>query len=534
MMACTHESNSACAPPLWMKPHLRFTALGLAFVWLACHAITIGLRGEDKALNGTPPPIPREFRGVWVATVGNRDWPSAPGLPVAEQKAELVAILAKAAQLNLNAVIFQVRPACDALYASRLEPWSEYLSGQMGRAPEPNYDPLALAIEQAHLRGLELHAWFNPFRARYRGAKSSAAKSHITRTHPELIRKCGQFLWLDPGERAVQAHTQTVILDVVKRYDVDGVHLDDYFYPYPEKDSSGKLLPFADDATWRRCRAAGGKLNRADWRRKNVDDFIQIIYRGIKAEKPWVKFGLSPFGIWRPGYPKQVIGLDAFDTLYADSRKWMTNGWADYFAPQLYWSIQSEGQSYPVLLKWWVEQNSKGRHLWPGNNAAKVGADWKADEIVNQIRLTRKQPGATGNTLWNASSLRNTNGLAEALTKSLYGQSALVPASPWLDGQPPGKPKLSVQQIAAVKELNLSWQATGPETVWLWVLQTRSGNQWTTEVLPGHTTVRVMKRDSARRWPEYIAVIAVDRCGNTSAPALARAESAGSDTSFKK
>lgn len=517
-----------------MKPHLHFSALAWVFLWLTVQAVTICVNGNDKAPNAAPPTILREFRGVWVATVGNRDWPSAPGLSVAEQKAELVAIMTKADQLNLNAVIFQVRPACDALYASRLEPWSEYLSGQMGKGPEPNYDPLAFAIDQAHLRGLELHAWFNPFRARYRGAKSSVAKSHISRTHPELIRKCGQFLWLDPGERAVQAHTQAVILDVVKRYDIDGVHLDDYFYPYPEKDSSGKLPPFPDDATWRRYRAAGGKLNRADWRRKNVDDFVQTIYRGIKAEKRWVKFGLSPFGIWRPGSPKQVIGLDAFDTLYADSRKWMINGWADYFAPQLYWSIQSEGQSYPVLLKWWAEQNSKGRHLWPGNNAAKVGADWKVDEIVNQIRLTRKQLGATGNTLWNASSLRNTNGLADALTRSLYGQPALVPASPWLDGQPPGKPSFGVQQNAAGKELKLSWRATGPEPVWLWVLQTRVGNQWTTEILPGHTLARVVKTDGIKPWPEFIAVIAVDRCGNTSAPALARAESVKPDVPRKQ
>src|SRR6185503_2674958 len=181
-----------------------------------------------------PPPLPREFRAVWIASVGNINWPSKAGLSTSEQKAELVAIFNKAAELRLNAVLFQVRPACDALYVSSHEPWSEYLTGRMGQAPQPFYDPLAFAVEEAHRRGMELHAWVNPFRARYAKALSPIASSHISKTQPSLVKTYGKYLWLDPGEAAVREHSLKVILDVVRRYDIDGVHLDDYFYPYPD------------------------------------------------------------------------------------------------------------------------------------------------------------------------------------------------------------------------------------------------------------------------------------------------------------
>ncbi|MGH7975233.1 MAG: glycoside hydrolase family 10 protein, partial [Limisphaerales bacterium] len=235
-----------------------------------------------------PPLPPREFRGAWIATVANIDWPSKPGLPVAQQKAELISLLDRAAQLKLNAVIFQVRSACDAMYASPLEPWSEYLTGTQGKAPQPFYDPLAFAIAEAHKRGLELHAWFNPFRARNFQAKSPAAADHISRTHPELVRKYGGELWLDPGEPAVREHVLRVVMDVVRRYDIDGVQFDDYFYPYPKKNSYGEEMDFPDYATWKKY---GNGLSRDNWRRQNINQFIQTIYQNIKAVKPWVKFG---------------------------------------------------------------------------------------------------------------------------------------------------------------------------------------------------------------------------------------------------
>ena len=250
-----------------------------------------------------PPPPAREFRGAWLVTVANKDWPSKPGLSVAEQKAELIGLLDRAVQLKLNAIIFQVRPSSDAVYASAIEPWSEYLTGTMGKAPQPFYDPLAFAIAEAHRRGLELHAWFNPFRALHPQGKSPVALNHISRTHPELVRRYGEQSWLDPGEPSVRAYVLRVVMDVVQRYDVDGVQFDDYFYPYPEKGAQGRELEFPDGATWQKFGLANGFLNRDDWRRANVNQFIQNVYQSIKALKPWAKFGISPFGIWRPMNP---------------------------------------------------------------------------------------------------------------------------------------------------------------------------------------------------------------------------------------
>lgn len=460
-----------------------------------------------------PPKPAREMRAAWVATVANIDWPSTNNLSTAQQKAELLAILDRAAQLKLNTVIFQVRPACDALYASSLEPWSEYLTGTMGKPPEPFYDPLALAIEEAHKRGLELHAWFNPYRARHTSAKSVVAAAHISKTRPQLVRQYGKSLWLDPGEKEVQDYSLSVVMDVVKRYDLDGVHFDDYFYPYKEQDRSGRELEFPDEASWRRF-GVGSNLNRDDWRRENVNVFIRRVYQSIKSVKPWVKFGLSPFGIWRPGNPRQIQGFDAYDKLYADSRKWLANGWLDYFAPQLYWAISPPEQSFPVLLAWWEEQNVKHRLLVPGMDSTKTSRRWKPEEIINQIRLTRQQSGAGGHVHWNMKALMRNNGLAEALEREVYGQPALVPPAPWLDTDPPEKPRLAVSGGAA------SWSPGGVEKVWLWVVQTRKDNEWTTRMLPGATKSRALERPL----PEAIAVTAVDRCGNASPPAVVRSE----------
>ncbi len=391
------------------------------------------------------PPAPlREFRGAWIATVANLDWPSKPGLSVAQQKAELIALLDRAVQLKLNAVIFQVRPMADAVYASPLEPWSEFLTGTMGRAPQPFYDPLAFAIAEAHQRGLELHAWFNPFRVSLPPAqvRSPVALNHISSTHPELVRRYGNLLWLDPGEPAAREYVLRVVMDVVKRYDVDGVTFDDYFYPYPDKDAAGRTMDFPDDASWRKYGVPSG-MSRDEWRRANINQFIQNVYHSIKALKPWVKFGISPFGIWRPGFPKQVQGLDAYAKLYADSRLWLANGWLDYLSPQLYWPVDSPQQSFPVLLNWWSAQNVKHRHLWPSLNAVNVGAKWKPEEIARQIQVVRNQPGASGEIIYHLRNLLENRALADVL-RAQYPQPALVPASPWLDSIPPDQPKLTV------------------------------------------------------------------------------------------
>ncbi len=439
-------------------------------------------------------------------------------------------MLDRAVELKLNAVIFQVRPACDALYASPYEPWSESLTGQMGKAPEPYYDPLALAVEEAHKRGLELHAWFNPYRARHAKAISKVSANHISKTHPEWVRQYGRYLWLDPGETAAQDYTLGVILDAVRRYDIDGVHIDDYYYPYPQRDENKTVIDFPDDPSWEKYVRSGGQLSRNDWRRENVNTFIERLYGAIKKEKPWVKFGISPFGIWRPGYPAQIGTFDGYDVfdpyeqIYADSLKWLANGWLDYFSPQLYWKIEHTELSYPVLLNWWIEQNTQARHIWPGNFTSMIAGrrpnDWPASEILYQIRVTRGYSGATGNIHFSMKPLmQNREGISDLLAEELYAQPALVPASPWLSNTPPGKPILTLRKDETSGEIQLFWKPTGLQKVWLWVVQTRIGSKWTTLVLPGkQTSYRLNSNDSER--VESVAVFAVNRYETSGSPSI--------------
>jgi uncharacterized lipoprotein YddW (UPF0748 family) len=506
-------------PTRWRgRPRYFGITLAAISVAFASHA------ANYQPSNVVPPSPQREFRAAWVATVANLDWPSRKALSTQEQKAELLAILDRAAQLKLNAIIFQVRPACDAMYASRIEPWSEYLTGTMGQPPEPFYDPLGFAVAEAHKRGLELHAWFNPYRARLHSDSAPAAASHVSRTRPQLVRRYGESLWLDPGEPEVQDYSLSVVMDVVQRYDVDGVHFDDYFYPYKVSGGAGNELDFPDDSSWRRF-GASGKLSREDWRRENVNRFIQRVYQSIKAVKPWVKFGISPFGIWRPKNPPQIKGLDAYAELYTDSRKWLAKGWVDYFAPQLYWAIDPPDQSFPVLLHWWAGQNAQGRLLCPGLDATKVGGrsqsrrGWQPQEIVNQIRLARTQAGVNGHIHWDMKSLMRNSALAEVLERELYQQPSLMPPSPWLGRVQPGKPRLTAAQDEPGSRLEISWAADAPGQAWLWLLQTRTRGEWTKEILPAAKTSRVWKGAQ----PEVVAVSAVSRTGELSAPSVLEA-----------
>ncbi|HEU4565728.1 MAG TPA: family 10 glycosylhydrolase [Gemmatimonadaceae bacterium] len=475
-----------------------------------------------------PPPVPREFRAAWVASVANIDWPSKPGLSTWQQQAELTAILDRAVALRLNAIILQVRPAADALYRSSLEPWSEYLTGEMGRAPEPAWDPLAFAVEAAHARGLELHAWFNPYRAHHAAGTRDFSTNHVSRSKPGIVRQYAGWQWLDPGDPATQAHSLAVILDVVKRYDIDGVHIDDYFYPYRERDASGKEIDFPDSASWARYRRDGGTLSRGDWRRRNVDRFLQRLHAGIRERKPWVRFGVSPFGIWRPGYPESVRGFDAYEQIYADSRKWLVNGWVDYFTPQLYWPIGAPQQSYPALLEWWVKENVKGRHIWPGNYTSRVGSAsakerWSAGELLEQIRRTRLQRGAGGNVHFSMKALmENRDGLADSLAGGLYAMPALVPASRWLDSVAPPRPVVALRRDSIAGGWRVDMRPRGASKVWLWVVRARFGDTWTTEILPGSSRTRTLTSDDALPPPDVVTVVAVDRVGNESPIAPAR------------
>jgi uncharacterized lipoprotein YddW (UPF0748 family) len=455
-----------------------------------------------------PPTVPREFRGVWVATVANIDWPSKKGLPAARQQAELRALLDRAVALKLNAVVFQVRPMCDALYRSDLEPWSEFLTGTLGK--DPGYDPLELAVAEAHARGLELHAWFNPYRAKTPTSTSAVPDSHLVKKRPDLAKPYGKHYWLNPTNPEVADHSLKVILDVVRRYDVDGIHLDDYFYPYTENDEAGKPIPFPDDDTWAAYQKAGGKLSRADWRRDAVDRFVERLYTGVKKEKKWVQVGISPFGIWRPGNPPGMEGFDQFGKLYADPRKWFREGWVDYLTPQLYWPIAQTKQSYPKLLAWWAEQNPKKRHLWPGNIPSRVtgkAKGWPPVEIAEQIKATRAQPGATGNIHFSMKPLmHNTGGVGDALA-TVYETPALVPASPWLDDQPPARPMVTWD--AERKEVRV--KPTG-EPARLFVIYKRMGDKWATTLQPADGARALNVRFVAA--PDEIRVSAVDRVGN--------------------
>ncbi|WP_146451760.1 glycoside hydrolase family 10 protein [Bythopirellula polymerisocia] len=502
-----------------------FLSFAVGVILASCSGL---LSAEEPAgeIAGEVPPVEREFRAAWVATVANIDWPSRPGLSTEKQQAEMIAILDTAVRLKLNAIILQVRPSCDAMYASELEPWSEFLTGTMGKPPEPFYDPLEFAITEAHRRGIELHGWFNPYRARHSGSKSPVSKNHISQTRPELVKQYGGYNWLDPGEPAATDHTLAVIRDVVERYDIDGIHMDDYFYPYPVNGDDKKPVSFPDDPSWQKAVAAGTTLERDDWRRENVDQLVSQMYRDIKAVKPWVKFGISPFGIGRPEKPPQIKGFDQYESLYADAEKWFTEGWVDYFTPQLYWKIGPPEQSYSALLYWWNSQNKAKRHLWPGNYTSRVGGadgkSWPAKEIVAQIWVTRAQEGASGNVHFSMKALqRNAGGIADALRSNAYQQPALVPASPWLESttnKEQAKPKFTVKKSSG--EWVVSLETIDSELPWLWVIRSKHAGKWHVDIVPGGETTRQLyhgKQAKARQKPpSTVAVSTVNRIGEES------------------
>jgi uncharacterized lipoprotein YddW (UPF0748 family) len=489
---------------------------------LVLFVLTAAARAAEK------PDVQREFRGVWIATVQNIDWPSRPGLPVNQQKQELLALLDKSVELNLNAIVFQIRPAADALYASELEPWSPYLTGQMGKAPEPFYDPLEFAVEEAHRRGLQLHVWFNPYRVQLDGGRGPATPDHSSVSRKDIVRQYGKMLWFDPGEPKAVEHFINVLTDVVKRYDIDGVHIDDYFYPYQVRDDAGKIVPFPDDDSYKRATRHGKKLERDDWRRQNVNRLVEGMYEAVKREKPWVLVGISPFGIWRPGNPPGIVGLDQYSVLYADARLWFQEGWLDYMTPQLYWQVNSKGQSYPKLLGWWAEQNVKDRHLWPGNFTSKVrrqstdpesASAWSAEELIRQIEATRAQPGATGNIHFSMKALmQNYDGIADKLKAGVYAEPALVPESPWLGRETPGKPKVDV--TANGNELALQIEAPRGKNPWQWLVQVETAGGRKTHILPGAAREQVLTLGDGEK-AETVTVTGVSRLSRLGKPVRA-------------
>lgn len=456
-----------------------------------------------------PIDVEREFRAVWVATVDNIDFPTKKALSIGEQQAELVGIVDLAKRLRLNAVIFQVRPACDAVYRSDIEPWSEYLTGQMGKAQ--SFDPLAFLVAEAHRRGVLVHAWFNPFRAYHPSGKTISA-DHISKRQPQIVRSYGRHLWLDPTESGAKQHSLRVILDVVRRYDVDGVHFDDYFYPYPEKDKAGNNIPFPDDANWEEYRNGGGKMDRGSWRRTHVNTFIESVGREVKKLKPHVMYGISPFGIWQPNAEREIRGFNAYAELYADARKWLRDGTVDYLAPQLYWETGRPGVSFPVLFAWWKEQNVGRGHIWPGLATYRIGSkpEFNADEIADQIRSTREDALTRGAFHFSFRSLRNDlGGIQKKLRDEVYLRDALIPRSPWIRSRKLDSPTVSKTRRAEF--VVASWKRQ--RRAFWYVVYAKDKNGWTYSVLPGAENSIAL---SAERGIEKIVVTSVDRLGNES------------------
>ena len=392
-------------------------------------------------------PPKREFRSVWIASVTNIDWPSSKTLTPSAQRTEYINILNKHKLNGLNAVVTQIRPSCDAFYQSSIEPWSEWLTGTQGVAPNPFYDPLVFMIDETHKRGMEFHAWFNPYRAVLNKTTSSVSPTHVSVVHPDWIREYGSLKLLDPGLPQVRNYVASVIMDVVRRYDIDGVHFDDYFYPYPQTG-----VTFQDSATF--ANYPNGFTNKEDWRRNNVNLLIQMLSDSIKAVKPHVKFGISPFAIWKnqssDPLGSATAGLESYAAIYADSRKWMQEGWLDYINPQIYWYIGYSIAAYDVLVEWW-SNNYFGKHFYTGNAAYRIGNSgaWaNSSEMPNQIRLNRTYDEVKGMNFFSSKSITNNPlGFQDSLRSNLFKYPALVPVMPWKDSIPPS----TVSNLSAVK-----------------------------------------------------------------------------------
>ncbi len=478
-------------------------------------------------------PVPnREFRGVWISSVFNLDWPSEPGLPVETQKEELITILDNASDLKLNAVVLQVRTMCDALYDSPIEPWSYWLTGEMGKAPEPYYDPLAFAVKEAHARGLELHAWINPFRSMTSIKGTPVPKFHITKLFPDITQQSGHIEVLDPSDDFVRGRVMNIATDLVQRYDIDGLHLDDYFYPYPTGGAYKSSIN--DDKNWNKYVKEGGELNRDDWRRENINTFVRDLYRAVKRSNPACKVGISPSGIWQQNHPESIVGLSSFHQIYVDSRKWLREGWMDYMSPQLYWKIESR-QSFTKLYNWWQEQNVHGRHVWPGIFASGISgpsADGRsAWEVITQIEHTRKnqfKSPATGHIHWHWDAFANNRGgLNTTITNKRYTSLALTPDSPWLAGQGAMGDDDEVEPVSGLKitrpsckgkSMRVSWNlfANPDELRWICV-QSRSGKYWKiNRVMPVHSRFFELPSD---KYIDEIAVRVVSKIGEVSEPA---------------
>lgn len=410
----------------------------------------------------TPPK--RELRAAWLSTFLNLDWPSTSKGTVQEVKDSVIKLLDLQQQTGINAIYFQVRSECDAVYPSSIEPWSASVTGTQGIAPAAGFDPLQFMIDECRKRGIEIHAWFNPYRAvNNYNSIGSYASSHVANQHHEWLLAQGSLRILNPGIPAVRDYVLKVVMDVLRRYDVDGIHYDDYFYPYPGAGNTSSR--FNDDATF--AAYARGFSNKNDWRRDNINLFIQRSYDSIKAVKPWVKFGVSPFGIWRnqnsDASGSATIGLQSYSDVYADTKKWLQQGWVDYVTPQIYWSTGFNTASYSVLVPWW-NNNAHGRHVYVGHALYKINADadrdpnwYNSSQINKQIRLNRTYSNIHGSTFFRSNYFSsNPLKFRDSLTEHMYATPALLPAMPWRDSVAP-QPVKNISANIRNNNVQLNW-----------------------------------------------------------------------------
>jgi uncharacterized lipoprotein YddW (UPF0748 family) len=403
----------------------------------------------------------RALRGAWVATVYGINYPADPTASAAAKEAELRSLVATLADIGINALFFQVRPESDALYASTIEPWSRFLTGTQGR--DPGFDPLAVALDEAHARHVEVHAWLNPYRG-LASASTVAATNHPTRTLAEHAIAYDGKVWMDPGAPAVRAHVVAVVEDIVSRYPVDGIHFDDYFYPYPSD------VPFPDDASYARYVDSGGALSRSDWRRGNVNALIGDVADALAQGHPAVRFGVSPFGIYRPGQPPGIVGLDAYEAIACDPVVWLENDWVDYLAPQLYWPTTQTAQAFGTLLPWWASlTDGDGRFVVAGINLNAVVADWGLGELSAQLDIVaaHEDDGAAGVILYHAGPLlADDAGVATALATDTFVAPALPPPVAADPRVPPPPDVAVVVDDTGAATLALSPLRDGQDKAW--------------------------------------------------------------------
>ena len=440
-----------------------FRSITIFFLLLIRAAGYCGPVGSGDAGDELPK---RELRGTWIATVVNIDWPSRSGLSTAEQKAELIRHLDNHQRAGINAIFLQIRPSADAFFAKSSEPWSRFLTGKPGQPPVPFYDPLEFAINEAHKRGMELHAWINPYRATFDLVAANTTSDHITRLKPDWFFVYGGKKLFNPGIPEVRQYIVGVVTDVVRNYDIDGIHFDDYFYPYPV---GGKPIP--DEGTFRKY--PNGFTSIADWRRNNVNLLIQQVSEAIHHEKKYMKFGVSPFGIWdnKKDHPagSASSGLSGYRQLYADALKWLEEGWVDYVNPQIYFPFGHSAAPYEVLADWWGTYTRRyGRHFYIGHAAYRAnenGVGWRdRGQIPKQVRYGRTEAGAQGSIYYSAKHITdNFVGLRDSLQYNLNRFKALPPTMPWLDSIAPEPPfGLLAQQTGNENSVVLQWQPGMP------------------------------------------------------------------------